>query len=385
MGFTVSCPRCGQSVSSKSRNCEHCGVNLAVAAVLVEQAMMKPESILIGLPIVPEILVPRIGDYLIERDILSQEDLNRALDYQKEKAAAGKPTLLGQALLELGLIDREALDQIITIQILELHNALNEANKSLEKRVEERTKELQRALSRLSELNALKSNFIANISHELRTPLTHIKAYVDLLAEAELGPLTNEQAEALAVLTRSETRLEKLIEDLIQFSFASRGELSLNIQDVDILQLVRNCASRYITKAQSKKTIIKTFESVDSPLIQADEDKIGWVIMQLLDNAIKFTPEGGKIAIKVSNASGLVVISVIDTGIGVPEDRKVEIFEPFHQLDGSATRRYSGTGLGLAMARRIIEAHGSQIIVDSQVGKGSKFEFTLPSANIHTN
>jgi signal transduction histidine kinase len=112
--------------------------------------------------------------------------------------------------------------------------------------------------------------------------------------------------------------------------------------------------------------------------VRADEEKIGWVLSHLVDNALKFTPEHGRVEIEAVLESSLVTISVTDTGIGIPPERLQEIFEPFHQLDSSATRRFGGTGLGLAMAQRIVEAHGSRIKVQSELGRGSRFEFSLP-------
>jgi signal transduction histidine kinase len=349
-----------------------------MAAVLAEQQVMLPIGLPSGVPLVPEVLVPRIGDYMIKRGLIKPDDLQKALSYQKQKAAEGKSVLLGQALLELGLTTRETLDEVITAQILELQTALSEANQSLKERVQERTQELQKALERLSELNHLKSNFIANISHELRTPLTHIKGYLDLLAEGGLGPLNPAQEEALTVLKRAEMRLERLIEDLIQFSLASRGELSLNLQPTEIDKLIMIAVERNQHRANTLGISLNTAISGKLPSVQADQDKIGWVILQLLDNSLKFTPKGGKVIVQASLDSGLIQVAVVDTGIGIPEEHISEIFEPFHQLDGSATRRYAGTGLGLAMVHRIIEAHGSQVKVYSMVGRGSRFEFSLP-------
>lgn len=379
MGSEISCPRCGRIVHPQNRNCEHCGVDLAVAAVLAEQDVITPEKIPSGVPIAPEVLVPRIGDTMIEQGLLQPEDLPRALAYQKERAAAGQPILIGQACLELGLISRENLDQVITTRILNLHQALNDANQRLTQRVEERTAELQKALERLTELNKLKSNFIANISHELRTPLTHIKGYLDILADNGLGALTPAQAEAMTVMKRAEERLERLIEDLIQFSLASRGELSLDLQKVELKSLIRITVDRSRHKASTREIALAA-NLPEAPLcVNADEEKIAWVIMQLLDNALKFTSEGGKVAVQAISEDGIVTVAVMDSGIGIPKEQIAEIFEPFHQLDGNSTRRYSGTGLGLAMVRRIIEAHGSQIIVRSVPGRGSRFEFSLPA------
>jgi len=167
-------------------------------------------------PLTPEILVPRLGDYLVEQKLITPDQLTYALQQQTaiRKSQSATP-LLGQLLVELGILDRAALDQAITEQVLQLRAALTENNQLLERRVQERTRELEQALERLSELNQLKSNFLANISHELRTPLTHLKGYIELLRTGDLGVLTPEQATALETIQRSTDRLGRLIEDLI--------------------------------------------------------------------------------------------------------------------------------------------------------------------------
>ncbi len=382
MNDELTCPQCGHILSSQNRICEDCGTDIALAAVLTEQQIMLPFRIPSGVQVTPEVLVPRIGDYMIKRGMLKPEELQYALRYQKERSGSNKPVLLGQALLELGMINRETLDKIVTAQILELQNALRDANQTLQKRVEERTRELQNALQRLSEINQLKTNFISNISHELRTPLTHIKGYLDILADGGLGTLTPAQEEALDVLKRAEARLESLIDDLIQFSLASRGELNLQLQKTDINKLLQAAFERYKYKAKAKNIRLTT--SIPEKKLNAliDEEKISWVILQLVDNAIKFTREDGKVQLQATAISNKITVSVTDTGIGIPESRIAEIFEPFHQLDGSSTRQYPGTGLGLAMVRRIIEAHGSQVQVRSVVEAGSRFEFKLPISQL---
>jgi signal transduction histidine kinase len=329
----------------------------------------------------PEMLVPRMGEYLMHKGLISPESLQKALDYQQDSTANGRPILLGQALIDLNLLERADLDQAVTEQIIQLRSALQAANRTLERRVEERTAELQKALERVSELSQLKANFVSNISHELRTPLTHIKGYIELLITESLGGITEEQRHALHVSQQSTSRLEALIEDLILFSLASRGELSILHENVDLRRLVNLAVKSITTRAEERGVSLNVIIDEDVPHVQADAQKISWVLSQLLDNAVKFTPSDGRVVVSLQReGENLVIVSVTDTGIGIPASRLEDIFEPFHQLDGSSTRRYGGTGLGLSLVRQIIEAHGSMIEVQSIEGRGSTFKFPLLAA-----
>ncbi|MBI5823544.1 MAG: hypothetical protein HZB18_05910 [Chloroflexi bacterium] len=326
----------------------------------------------------PEMLIPRMGEYIVQKGLISDDDLQKALAFQQEQASKGTHYLLGQALMDLGLLDRDALDQVVTEQIIQLRSALQASNRNLEQRVKDRTADLNEALTRLSELSQMKANFVANISHELRTPLTHVKGYLELLITETLGKISEEQHHALQVSQRASTRLEGMIEDLIMFSLASRGEMSMKLDKVDIRRLIALAAKSALNKAEERGVQV-LFTATDAiPAVQADPEKIGWVVNQLLDNGIKFTPSGGSVAIHLKEEGNhLVQVSVTDTGIGIPQARLKEIFEPFHQLDGSSTRHYGGTGLGLSLVRQIIEAHGSLLDVQSVEGKGSTFKFPL--------
>jgi len=224
----------------------------------------------------------------------------------------------------------------------------------------------------------MKSNFVSNISHELRTPLTHVKGYLELLITGSLGNISEEQYHALQVSQRATTKLESMIEDLIMFSLASRGEMSMKLEKVDIRRIISLAAKSASTKAEERgvQVIVSAVENI--PAVQADPEKIGWVMNQLLDNGIKFTPSGGSVVITLKEeGNNLVIITVTDTGIGIPSNRLKEIFEPFHQLDASSTRHFGGTGLGLSLVRQIVEAHGSLLDVQSVEGKGSIFKFPL--------
>jgi two-component system phosphate regulon sensor histidine kinase PhoR len=240
-------------------------------------------------------------------------------------------------------------------------------------------------LKKLSELNQQKSNFVANISHELRTPLTHLKGYLELLLNGDLGSVSEDQLRALQIMFKASERLTRLIEDLIMFSMAERGDVSIRAKAFNLATLCSASINRMGAKANEKKINLDMICPDNVILVEGDEEKLGWVILQLLDNAIKFTPNNGRVLLEIIPESGLAHVSVTDTGIGIPEDRIEEIFLPFHQLDGSSTRRYGGTGLGLALARKIIEAHGSLIHISSIVDKGSRFEFLLKLAENSAN
>jgi signal transduction histidine kinase len=335
----------------------------------------------------PEVLVTRLGEYLVEKGLLSAQDLKRALDHQESLRGRREedPPLIGQILLEMELVDRPTLDAAITEQILQLRSALQQANQQLEQRVKERTAELERALAKLSELNKLKSNFVANISHELRTPLTHLKGYLELLLSQDLGKLEKDQIQAMNVMVRSTDRLERLIEDLIMFSIMERGEFEMRIQPFNFSDLCQGVTTGSVTRAQERSIQLLIDCTSDLPQVMADQEKIQYAVQQLIDNAIKFTPSGGSVTLKAEREEKLVRVSVIDTGIGIAPEQVEEIFEPFHQLDGSSTRKFAGTGLGLALVRKILEAHGTVLHVNSQPGQGSHFAFILSTTEVLNN
>jgi signal transduction histidine kinase len=171
--------------------------------------------------------------------------------------------------------------------------------------------------------------------------------------------------------------LGRLIEDLIEFSTASREGLALHLQRVTVEEMASQALERTHEKAD-KAGVHLVAELADGiPPLTADPVRLTWVLHQLLDNAIKFTPGGGQVTLRARLEPPAVLISVVDTGIGIAEARLEEIFEPFHQLDGSPTRRYGGTGLGLSLVKLILSAHGTQLTVHSEEGKGSAFSFAL--------
>jgi signal transduction histidine kinase len=374
----LTCPQCRAVLDAQDVVCPACGANIALVTLLAEQHLFGQTKTGPLRPTSVEQLVPRLGDYLLAQGHITEVQLQAALA-RKTEAGAG-PRLIGQILVEMGAITREKLDWVIARQIVELQSALMEANRTLERRVTERTQELQSALEKLSEINQLKANIVANISHELRTPLTQVKGYAVLLADGTFGEVKPDQREPLASILTGVERLERLINDLIAYAATARGEMTLNIRPTAVEKLVDSVFQRSQPVAEKKGIRFSARCAPDLPLVMADEEKLRWVLMQLIDNAVKFTAEGGGVTLGVAPEGQRVRFAVQDTGIGIPANRLDEIFEEFRQLDGSASRRYGGTGLGLALVRRVVESHGSQVHVDSTPGRGSTFSFTLSQA-----
>jgi len=326
----------------------------------------------------PEMLIPRLGDLLIDKGLISHGALEFCLKKQAGLKSKGDTKLLGQILVEEGLTDEDTLNGVITEQILELRNALVNANQKLEERVRERTAELEIALKQLEELNQTKTRIISNLSHELLTPLNHMKGYLELLNTDSLGCLTKEQSDAVKVIQKSYNKLEQLISDLLQFSEASQGQLSMKLVPISILDFMSAPVKNASQLSNERKIKLNIILPDAAPKVLGDKEKLTAVMNQLLDNALKFTPPGGTIVIKAESTEKDVIISVTDTGIGISEERIEEVFEPFHQLDESTARRYGGTGLGLAIVKRILDAHNAKYNIKSRVNQGTIFEFHLP-------
>lgn len=375
---SFTCPNCNQIIDSSDNNCQNCGMNLAIAAVIAEGEMTQKISEAANINLSPEILVPRLGDYLVEREMLSEDQLTKALEIQKINTEQGDYKLLGRILIQENFITQAMLDTAITEQIAILQNALKKSNSELENRVRERTDELRQALQQITKLNKLKTNFISNISHELRTPLAHMIGYIDLMKDLSLGPLTDDQMHAVNVLVKSYNRLHNLIDELLQFSMLSQGEMSLSQTVISAEMLINKAISYAHSLSVEKKVNLSINHISKNTQVSADPDKISWVLSELIENGIKFNQAGGQVIVKIDSQNGLVTFQVSDNGMGINQDQIDEIFEPFHQLDGSSTRRQGGTGIGLALAKQIIEAHGSRLRVKSIKNEGTKFEFSLP-------
>jgi len=244
--------------------------------------------------------------------------------------------------------------------------ALQQAKESLE----EKSRELAAASQH-------KSEFLANMSHELRTPLNAIIGFSEVLSEGMFGEINPKQAEYLQDILESGRHLLSLINDILDLSKIEAGRMELEPTDFDLPQAIENALILVRERASRRGITPGRTIAEGLGMIRADERKVKQTLLNLLSNAMKFTPEGGRIEVIVGTHDDIVEISVTDTGVGIaPEDQEA-VFEEFRQV-GKAAKKVEGTGLGLALSRKFIELHGGRIWVKSEVGVGSTFTFTLP-------
>lgn len=255
---------------------------------------------------------------------------------------------------------------------------LQDLNVLLEKRVEERTEELQKANIALEKANRLKSEFLATMSHELRTPLNAIIGFAEVLRDEITGALNTEQKEYVGDIHSSGQHLLSMINSILDLSKIEAGKFELQYEEFSVENAINEVLNTIMGSSHKKGISIRTHVHEDIPSLMADKVKFKQIMFNLLSNAVKFTPENGRITINARLSNQHVQIAVSDTGIGIKSDDMNKLFEAFRQVDGSYARRYEGTGLGLILTKRLVELHGGKIWAKSEYGKGSTFTFTLP-------
>lgn len=267
------------------------------------------------------------------------------------------------------------------LRLKRLYDELEAGKRELEIQVVERTAQLRQALSRLQELDRLRSQFVSSVSHELRTPLMYVKGWLDLLAEGALGALTREQQEAVERAQEGARQLTRLIEHVLDF-----GQLrvaSFQFESVRLPEVVANVVKALSPAAAEYQIALEVSVPADLPPVRADPRYLAQALGELVDNAIKFSPPQGHVRIAAHpdpQARDKVVVAVSDQGPGIPPTALQEMFHPFVQLDAAAQQGQGGMGLGLALASLVLAGHGSEIEVDSRLGAGSTFRFRLAIA-----
>jgi signal transduction histidine kinase len=237
-------------------------------------------------------------------------------------------------------------------------------------------------ITKENEIDKMKSEFVSTVSHELRTPLSSIKSFAELLLD-DLDTLDIEtQKKFLGIINNESDRLTRLISGLLDLQKMTSNKMKWNMENIQLSQVVKSCVETF-SSLGNKKNIDLNYECDDQlPLVYGDRDKLQQVLYNLISNALKFNEKRGKkkekVKVEARNDHRGVMITVSDTGIGIPEEKLDMIFERFYQVDSSNTRKTEGTGLGLAICKEIIDCHGGEIWVDSEIGKGSKFSFIIP-------
>jgi signal transduction histidine kinase len=238
--------------------------------------------------------------------------------------------------------------------------------------------ELDRLYRELETVSKHKSDFLANMSHELRTPLNAIIGFSEVLREEMFGELNERQREYVDDVRGAGRHLLSLINDILDLSKVEAGRMELELANVSLAQALQSGLTMHGERASAGGVTLGLSVEPDEILIQADERKLRQVVFNLLSNAVKFTPPGGHIDVSAHLSNGVVEVAVADTGAGIAREEQELIFEEFHQVRSNSRDHHEGTGLGLALARRFIELHGGRLWVESAVGAGSTFRFTLP-------
>ena len=247
--------------------------------------------------------------------------------------------------------------------------------------LEETNKELNEANAKLRELSEMKEEFLALTTHDLRSPLTVISGVISFFTSGRLGDLTPEQKNMVAMMERNAQSLIELVNDLLDASKLESGTLRLEIASIELRSLINELRETMEPLAREKGLTMEEEIPEDVPLVEADRPKVRRILVNLVSNAVKFTSRGGRVAIRAARENDMLRISVSDTGVGIAPDDVARLFDKYEQARSRATRGEKGTGLGLYITKQLVELHGGEIKVESEIGRGSTFSFTLPIAH----
>ena len=245
--------------------------------------------------------------------------------------------------------------------------------------------QLKQALQHIADLearDALKTQFLANISHDLRTPLTAVITHAEILRDGILGPLTDRQIESVTGIINGGRQLLEQVGEILTYARGAANQLTITRTTFELSEVLAQLAALNDALIGKKGLTLETEVSPDLAPLYADREKVSHIVGNLLGNAIDFTPPGGRVWVRAfaieSNGIAECVVEVGDTGIGISAEHHDLVFREFAQVDASASRQHHGTGLGLTIARKLVELHGGRIWLESELGRGSRFFFTIP-------
>ncbi len=300
----------------------------------------------------------------------------------------GNPGLLFVGSKRLDTIITEGDEELITILANQIGQALEnarlfektwQAHQSLEKRVEERTKELSKALEEVKKINQRKNDFVSNVSHELRTPMTSIKGYAAILLSGKLGALPEDVQKRLVKINKHSDELVQFVNDLLDLSRIESGKVDLKLSPLNLKTIAEEVADLLAVQFKEKQIEFALHSPENIPEAMGDYSQIKRVFINLINNSIKYTLQG-KIIVSLINLDDCIQIDVQDTGCGMPESAMEKLFTEFYRVDSMMNQEIKGTGLGLALVKNIVAAHRGKIWVKSKVGVGTTFSFTLLKA-----
>ena len=275
--------------------------------------------------------------------------------------------------------NREVITQEVSISIPEQKTIMINGVPIVKDNVTEGAVFVFHDITELKRLEDIRKDFVANVSHELRTPISSIKGYAETLLDGKVDSEDNVK-EFLGIIYQDSNRLANLIDDLLDLSKIESGKMKMEFELLEVLPLVKRCVNVLEKTAKDKKLSIKLEIPANLSKALGDHNRLSQVFLNLLDNAIKYTPEGGAICVGAANKEKFIQVDISDTGIGIPEKDLPRIFERFYRVDKARSRELGGTGLGLSIVKHIIQTHNGQVWVQSTLGQGSTFSFTIPIA-----
>ncbi len=321
-----------------------------------------------------------VGAYLLVGIVLARQIVNPLVALE----AGTRHVAQGNLGFRVPVVGRDEIGRLaasfnaMAEDLQKSRRELDEHNRNLEQKVAEKTQILSLANRRLEEMNRLKSEFLANMSHELRTPLNAILGFTDLILDQQTGPINEQQESYLSTVHISGQHLLNLINSILDLSKIEAGKMELFPEEFYVQDVVEFALSLVGPQASKKKIKLQTDIQEGVRTLVADQTKVQQVLQNLLSNAVKFTPEGGIVKVEVTQDSDSITFAVKDTGVGIAPQNQQRIFKAFIQVEASYTRRFEGTGLGLALVDHFVRMHRGRVWVESEEGKGSTFLVRLP-------